>query len=38
VLSLGGRLLRLFFRSRTAARPAGPLIGPNGTPLAYHDG
>jgi hypothetical protein len=37
VLALGGGLLRLFFCARAAARPAGPVTSPDGTPLAYHD-
>jgi len=37
VLALGGTLLRLFFESRAATRPAGPVSGADGTVLAYHD-
>jgi len=37
VLALGGGLLTLFFRTRAAARPAGPVTSADGTPLAYHD-
>ena len=37
VLALGAALLRLFFASRAAARPAGPVTGPEGTALTYHD-
>ena len=37
LLALGAALLRLFFVSRAAAPPAGPVSGPDGTPLAYHD-
>jgi hypothetical protein len=37
VLALGGTLLRLFFESRAAERPAGPVIGSTGTVLAAHD-
>ena len=37
LLALGAALLRLFFVTRAAARPAGPVAGPDGTPLAYHD-
>ena len=37
VLALGKTLLRLFFESRAAERPAGPVVGSDGTALAYHD-
>ena len=37
LLALGAALLRLFFVTRAAVRPAGPVVGPDGTPLAYHD-
>lgn len=37
VLALGGTLLRLFFESRAAERPAGPVVGASGAALAYHD-
>lgn len=37
LLALGAALLRLFFVTRATARPAGPVAGPDGTPLAYHD-
>src|SRR5215210_3503372 len=37
LLALGAALLRLFFVTRAAARPAGPVHSPDGTPLAYHD-
>ena len=37
VLALGRTLVRLFFESRAATRPAGPVVGPDGTALAYHD-
>ena len=37
VLALGGTLLRLFFESRAAERPAGPVTGVDGTALAYRD-
>jgi hypothetical protein len=37
VLALGRTLLRLFFESRAATRPAGPVVGTDGTALAYHD-
>lgn len=36
VLALGATLLRLFFVVRAAARPAGPVAAPDGTPLVYH--
>jgi hypothetical protein len=36
LLSLGAALLRLFFLTRAAARPAAP-VAANGTLLAYHD-
>src|SRR3954452_21060940 len=36
-LALGGTLLRLFFESRAAERPAGPVTGVEGTALTYHD-
>ena len=37
VLALGRTLLRLFFESRAATRPAGPVVGVDGRRLAYHD-
>jgi len=37
VLALGGTLLRLFFESRAAERPAGPVTGVEGTALTYRD-
>ena len=37
VLALGRTLLRLFFESRAATRPPGPVVGVDGTALAYHD-
>ena len=37
LLALGAALLRLFFVTRAAERPAGPVHSPAGTPLAYHD-
>jgi hypothetical protein len=37
VLALGGTLLRLFFESRAAERPSGPVVGADDTVLAYHD-
>ena len=37
LLVLGAALLRLFFVTRAASRPAGPVQSPDGTPLAYHD-
>jgi hypothetical protein len=37
VLALGAALLRLFFVTRAAVRPAGPVSSPDGTPLVYHD-
>jgi hypothetical protein len=37
LLVLGAALLRLFFVSRAAVRPAEPVRGPDGTLLAYHD-
>ena len=38
LLALGAALLRVFFQTRAAARPAGPVHAPDGTALAYHDG
>lgn len=37
VLALGRTLLRLFFESRAAERPAGPVAGLDGTVMTYHD-
>jgi len=37
MLALGGTLLRLFFESRAAERPSGPVVGADDTVLAYHD-
>jgi hypothetical protein len=37
LLALGAALLRLFFITRAAVRPAGPVCRPDGTPLGYHD-
>ena len=37
VLAMGRTMLRLFFESRAAARPAGPVHGADGTELTYHD-
>ena len=37
VLAMDQTLLQLFFESRAAARPAGPVRGADGTELAYHD-
>jgi hypothetical protein len=36
LLALGAALLRLFFVTRAAGRPAGPVLAPDGTPLKYH--
>jgi hypothetical protein len=36
LLALGAALLRLFFLTRAAVRPAAPLM-PDGVPLPYHD-
>ncbi len=38
LLALGAALLRVFFQTRAAERPAGPVHAPDGTPLGYHDG
>jgi hypothetical protein len=37
LLALGAMLLRLFFVTRAAIRPAEPVTGPDGTRLPYHD-
>src|SRR5215207_5167799 len=37
VLALGAALLRLFFLTRAAGRPVGPVSSPDGTVLPYHD-
>src|SRR5262245_33173223 len=37
VLALGAALLRLFFLSRAAERPAAPILAATGQALPYHD-
>jgi hypothetical protein len=37
LLALGAALLRLFFVTRAAVRPADPVTAPDGTRLTYHD-
>lgn len=37
VLALGRTLLQRFFEGRAAERPAGSVVGSDGTVLAYHD-
>jgi hypothetical protein len=37
VLALGAALLRLFFLTRAAERPAAPILPATAQPLAYHD-
>src|SRR5918912_70701 len=37
LLALGAALLRLFFLTRAAQRPAEPVTAPNGSRLRYHD-
>jgi hypothetical protein len=37
LLALGAVLLRLFFVTRAAMRPAEPVLAPDGTPLTDHD-
>jgi len=37
LLALGAALLRVFFQTRAAERPVGPVHAPGGSPLAYHD-
>lgn len=37
VLALGAALLRLFFLTRAAERPAAPLLATTGQPIPYHD-
>jgi hypothetical protein len=37
LLGLGAALLRLFFVTRAAVRPAEPVTAPDGTRLTYHD-
>ena len=37
LLALGAALLRLFFVTRAAGRPAEPVTAPDGTRLTYHD-
>jgi hypothetical protein len=37
LLALGAALLRLFFVTRAAGRPAEPVTAPDGTRLPYHD-
>ena len=37
VLALGRTLLQVFFETRAAERPVGPVLGTTGTELAYHD-
>jgi len=38
LLALGAALLRVFFLTRAAERPAGPVHAPDGAALGYHDG
>lgn len=37
LLGLGAILLRLFFETRGAVKPAGPVLGTDGRELRYHD-
>jgi hypothetical protein len=37
LLALGAVLLRWFFVTRAAVRPAEPVTAPDGTRLSYHD-
>src|SRR5688500_7664171 len=37
VLAMGRTMLRLFFESRAAVRPPGPVPGADGAELTYHD-
>jgi len=37
LLTLGATLLRLFFVTRAAVCPVGPVLAPDGTPLRYHE-
>src|SRR3954470_11379851 len=37
LLGLGSLLLRLFFETRGAVKPAGPVLSADGTELRYHD-
>ncbi len=37
LLGLGSLLLRLFFETRGAVKPAGPVLSEDGTELRYHD-
>ena len=37
LLAVGAALLRLFFVTRVAVRPAEPITAPDGTRLTYHD-
>ena len=37
LLALGAALVRVFFQTRAAARPAGPVHAPDGSALGYHD-
>ncbi len=37
LLALGAALLRVFFQTRAAERPVGPIQAPDRTPLRYHD-
>ena len=37
LLALGAALLRVFFQTRAAERPAGPVHAADETPLGYHD-
>jgi len=37
VLALGAAVLRLFFLTRAAERPAAPILAATGQPLPYHD-
>ena len=37
LLALGATLLRLFFVTRAAVRPVGPVLAADGTPLQYHE-
>ena len=38
LLALGAALLRVFFLTRAADRPGGPVHAPSGAELGYHDG
>src|SRR5215510_2630254 len=37
LLALGAALLRLFFLTRAADRPAAPTVAATGQPIPYHD-